>query len=96
MKKWTLTRKAQADVQNIWNWIAQSWITRADRYVDMLAAKMTMLANNPFLGADCSHRRPGLRFLRAKSHVIYYHAVPQGIEVVRILHGAQDADAELD
>lgn len=37
----------------------------------------------------------GLRYFRIRefpNHVIYYRPIPKGIEVFRVLHGAQDAD----
>jgi toxin ParE1/3/4 len=39
--------------------------------------------------------RPDLRTFAAESYVILYYAMKEGIEVVGVVHGAQDIEAML-
>jgi toxin ParE1/3/4 len=50
----------------------------------------TKLAANPMMGAACDEVRAGLRYFVVGKYVIYYLPMTDGIQVVRVLHGAQD------
>ena len=58
---------------------------------------MRFLARNPGIGEPYSVRNPRLAGLRCSSvkrfpkHLIFYRPVPEGIEVIRVLHGSRDA-----
>ncbi len=53
-----------------------------------------MLADFPGIGRDRSEFSPGLRSLPVGNYVIYYRRAEDGIQVMRVLHGAMDAEAE--
>jgi toxin ParE1/3/4 len=76
--------------------IARTQRAAARRFVRVTEKALTRLALNPALGPVWDSQDPRLTGLRCwtlrgfPNHVIFYRAVADGIEVVRILHGAQD------
>jgi len=80
---------AQADIDGIWDHIARDSVLNADRFVDRIARRFGLLADNPGLGTARDDLRPGLRRFVHGHYLIYYRAIPGGIEVVRVIHGAR-------
>ena len=93
--------KAANDAENIADYIAGSSLESAIRFLECTEATLMVLADAPLSGSRFESDHPALtniRFRRIKgfsNHVIFYIAREQSIEVVRILHGAQDLAAEL-
>jgi toxin ParE1/3/4 len=50
------------------------------------------LAGNPHIGRARGELSPNLRSIPFGRYVIFYLALPDGIEIVRVLHGARDLD----
>lgn len=89
-------REAAIDLDEIWLYLAhEASPSVADRFLRHLAEKMQGLAENPLMGRDRSDRRPDLRSWPVGSYMIFYRALPDGIEVVRVLHGSRDIDSVL-
>jgi toxin ParE1/3/4 len=90
------TREALADLDGIWDYIARDNPTAADRMLDELNERFLLLAKNREIGelqpllADGKYRRFTFR-----SYVIYYRPLPDGIVIVRVLHGARDHEKML-
>jgi len=49
-----------------------------------------LLADNPGLGRARDELRPGLRSFSAGRFLIFYRPLDNGIQVVRVVHGARD------
>jgi toxin ParE1/3/4 len=49
-----------------------------------------MLAKNPEMGTACDDLMQGLRAWPVGKHVIFFRSVRDGIEIVRVVHGARD------
>lgn len=88
--------QAQADVDEIWLFIAQDDLARADSFIDLIAERCRLLAENPRMGRDRSQLAAGLRSFPVGNYIIFYMPLPNGIEVVRVLNGARDMDALFD
>jgi antitoxin ParD1/3/4/toxin ParE1/3/4 len=91
MKRFILTPRAQQDVNEIWDYIANDNIEAADRVLDALHNAMIKLAKNPGIG----HRREELaderhRFLLVYSHLIVYRQGTKPLQIIRVLHAARD------
>lgn len=84
---------AQRDLDEIWDYIAEDNPGAADRLIDEIRRKLEILAKTPLIGPLRPELMPGLRCFPVRRYVIYYRAIPDGIEVVRVLHGARDASA---
>jgi len=86
-----LRPKAAKDLENIYEYSDQEFgSTRADRYIRDLDTAFQKLAENPSLGLDYSHIRPGLLAYRVVSHVIFFKPSVYGITILRVLHQSMD------
>jgi toxin ParE1/3/4 len=52
--------------------------------------KCGRLAQFPGLGAACEELAPGLRQVSLSNYVLFYRPTDDGIELIRVLHGARD------
>jgi toxin ParE1/3/4 len=72
------------------------------RFYDAAAATFEAIARMPGLGERRPTTDPRLEGLRVRriqgfeKHLIFYRAVADGIEIVRVLHGARDIDRLLE
>jgi len=86
-----LTPAAQADVDEIWDYTLERWgLEQAETYTRQLWKNIETLAEHPSLGKECSEVRPGYRQYPSGSHILFYRLIPNGIDVVRILHERMD------
>jgi toxin ParE1/3/4 len=89
---------AERDLEELGYDLAQHSLAASGRFLTAMERAMDLLAQMPELGSPCNFRRPALRGLRMwvprrfRRYVIYYRSLPDGIEVIRILHGSQDAE----
>ncbi|MBD2772952.1 type II toxin-antitoxin system RelE/ParE family toxin [Iningainema tapete] len=85
----TRTAKTEEDLIEIWTYIAADNPAAADRLLDQIDAKCQMLADNPGLGQARPDIAPQLRYFPVGRYLILYRVISEGIEVVRIVHGAR-------
>ncbi|HPE74121.1 MAG TPA: type II toxin-antitoxin system RelE/ParE family toxin [Candidatus Competibacter sp.] len=83
------TAQADEDLIDIWVYIAQDNPDAADHLLDEFEKKFALLAGQPRLGAARSDIAPGLRHFPAGNYLILYRETDDGIEVVRVVHGAR-------
>jgi toxin ParE1/3/4 len=94
--------QARRDVVELAVYIGQDSVGAANRFLDATDKTFAMLAQQPFLGTEHAAQNPrlnGIRVFRVKkfpNHLAFYFARKDGIEIVRVLHGARDLDAALD
>jgi toxin ParE1/3/4 len=84
---------AEADLEEIWQYIARDNRTAADHLHATFRDKFLMLANRPLLGERREDLRPNLRAFTVGRYVIYYRPSEDAIEVIRVLHSARDVRA---
>ncbi|MBA4391679.1 MAG: type II toxin-antitoxin system RelE/ParE family toxin [Syntrophus sp. (in: bacteria)] len=82
--------RAIKDLAEVWDYIADDSEARADAFIDLLDRKIRALAQRPNMGRAREELGSGLRSFPVDRYVI---AIPKGIEIVRVLHGARDLDA---
>ncbi|ODT36440.1 MAG: hypothetical protein ABS60_15825 [Microbacterium sp. SCN 71-17] len=76
-------------------------LTVARRFNTQAEATIRRLASMPGMGKlyDCDHPvLAGIRFFpvsRFPKYLVFYRPIPDGIEVVRVLHGAREIEAIL-
>lgn len=87
--------QADEDLFDIWAYLSDYDRRRADVFVDEIDAAFQRLAAHPLIGRDRPELASDLRSFRFKTHIIYYRPLSDGIEVVRILHGARDISSDL-
>jgi len=94
--RYTLTPRAQADLDEIWDYSFSQWgLDRAERYVLEIKAAIEHTAKNPRRGRSCDTLREGYRKRPVGSHVLFYRWLPEGVNVVRILHQRMDFEQHL-
>jgi toxin ParE1/3/4 len=84
---------AAADILDIWDHIAEDSIEQADRWVDKLDEKFRLIATQPLMGRSRSELAANVRSFPFGRYVIFYEAIEDVIDVVRVLHSARNIDA---
>ena len=88
--------QAETDILEIWDYIAEDSMVEADRWVDRLDEKFALWATQPMMGRSRDELTPGVRSLAFGRYVVFYEPLPDGIDVVRVLHGTRDIDAKIE
>jgi toxin ParE1/3/4 len=84
------TAQAEEDLIEIWIYIAQDNPGAADRVLDDIEERFHALADNPLMGRLRPDIAPELRYFSAGKYLILYRTVPDGVQIVRVIHGARD------
>jgi toxin ParE1/3/4 len=84
------SRQGLLDLDQIWSYIARDTIEQADRFLDKIQAKLEMLARQPLIGESRDDLGRNVREAPIGNYVIFYRPIPDGVEVVRVLHGARN------
>ena len=91
MTGYVLSPRAQADLDEIWDYTEQRRSTaQAERYIRQLQQGIAFVAGDPRRGETCDDIRAGYQKYAVGSHVVFYRLTAAGIDVVRILHAAMD------
>jgi toxin ParE1/3/4 len=67
--------------------------------LDAFDATVALLASSPGIGSLCQFDKPLLEGIRVwpisgfKNYLVFYRALTDEIEVIRVLHGARDLNA---
>ena len=79
--------EAEEDIDQIAEYTTRTWGWRqTNHYLAKLEDGFNLLAQNPSVGRSCESIRPGLRRFEIGKHVVFYILIPDGIQIVRILH----------
>ena len=96
MKRFILTPRANQDVNDIWDYIANDNIEAADRVLEALERAMLKLAKNPGMGhwrEDLTDKR--YRFLLVYSYLVVYRHETKPLQIIRVLHASRDVQSIL-
>lgn len=85
---------AEDDILDIWMFIAEDSVREADRWIDRLDESLALWATQPQLGRARDELSPGIRSLPFGRYVVFFAPLPDGIDVVRVLHSARDLDEQ--
>jgi toxin ParE1/3/4 len=94
MARVVLSPQAAEDILDIWDFIADDSFLEADRWVDRLDEKLGLWATQPLIGRLRDELAPGLRSIPFGRYMVFFMPMPDGIDVVRVLHGSRDMDNE--
>lgn len=94
MPGFVISKKAVEDIDGIWLYTARNWsVEQADRYYNLIFDEIEFVAKYFESAADFGHIRPGYRYSKVKSHLIFFRKTTSSeIEVVRVLHERMDID----
>ena len=88
------SRKAEADLDDIFDFIAADNPRRARTYIEEIQKACRDLCTTPLIGVERPELRPGLRILPLwRRIVITYELQPERICILRIFSGGQDYEA---
>ena len=86
--------QAELDLTTIWDFIANDSIKAADALLERIDEAFDMLAQMPRAGRARNDLALNLRSFPVGSYVVYYVPVSDGIEVIRVMSGWRDVDAD--
>jgi toxin ParE1/3/4 len=86
--------QAELDLTTIWDFIANDSIKAADALLERIDEAFDMLAQMPRAGRARNDLALNLRSFPVGSCVVYYVPVSDGIEVIRVMSGWRDVDAD--
>ena len=96
MSRYVLSPRAQADLDEIWNYTAEHWNEeQADRYILEIRRAIEIVARDSRRGRSCDQIRPGYRQYLAGSHILFFRTVAGEIDIVRILNQSMDFERHL-
>jgi plasmid stabilization system protein ParE len=97
MSVFRLTRRAEADLRDIWEYIGieRQAPNAADQQLKRLHKAFALLATQPLLGQLRTDLRPALRVFSVGNYAIAYYPQAYGIDVIAVEHGARDIDARI-
>jgi toxin ParE1/3/4 len=78
------------DLAEIWNYVAAENEIRADSLIGAFDRKFREIAEYPITGENRDELYRGLKSLQIGRHIVFYRNIPDGIEIVRVLHAARD------
>jgi len=90
MSQYRVSDAARSDLDEIWSYISEDNPDAADRFVRALVSRFAMLASMPQMGRQREELSSRLRSFPFGNHIIFYRPMENGVEIVRVLHGARD------
>lgn len=90
-----LTHSVEADLLELWLYIAEENLVAADESLDSIQTTVSLLATQPEMGRARPELADGLRsFPTGTPYIIFYLPGDDGLLIVRVLHHARDIDAD--
>lgn len=90
------TLQAQADLDGIFDFIAEDNPPRARTYVDEIRQACRNLCDTPMIGVQRPDLRPGLYILPLWRRIIIAYELPPGrVDILRVFSGGRDYEAIL-
>jgi toxin ParE1/3/4 len=83
------SRRARRDLIDLWCEIAANDPMAADRVYDRLEARLKILEQFAEAGRARPDIAPEARLLAEPPYAILYRIIPEGVQIVRIVHGAR-------
>ena len=90
MARPAFTKDANRDLEKIVSYIGERNPGAAAHLTDRLEAECWRLARDPGIGQPRPDLAENLRFFPVGNYLIFYRERSEGIQVIRILHGARD------
>lgn len=91
MASYKLTKKADSDIDEIWEESTLRWGKRQTKeYLNKMERRFISLAENPNLGKKRFELSGAPMSYPSGRHVIFYRKAEKGIEILRVLHDSMD------
>lgn len=97
MASYRLRTLAHQDLEAIWEYTFEQWgLEQAERYFTALFTCFDDLANNPGMGQLRDELLPRVRSFPQGRHLVFYETVPEGIEIIGVVHQSADVENHLN
>ncbi len=94
MKELILSARAREDLRSIGLYIASERPHSASEVIAHIVKRMQTVSMYPQIGEAVDRLHPGMRRYSAGTYVIYFRPTSKSVRILRILHGAQDAESQ--
>jgi toxin ParE1/3/4 len=84
---------AERDLEEIFGVLADSNRNAANKLIRLVYDTAAMLSGYPRMGRDRGNLLSGVLSFPVGNYLIFYRIASDGIEIVRVLHGARDLPA---
>ena len=94
MKVLRVSAAAERDLDDIWYYVATNSgsIERANKFVDAITQRISVLAHSPKAGTARTEIDSGVRGLPIGDYMVYYRENKRWVVISRIIHGSRDQD----
>ncbi|MEQ3692060.1 MAG: type II toxin-antitoxin system RelE/ParE family toxin [Thalassolituus sp.] len=82
--------RAEADLIDIWLYVAEDQPINADRLLDRLNDAALLIADTPEMGVDRSVLSTDLKSFPVDNYIVFYRVKPDVLELVRVLSSSRD------
>lgn len=90
MGEFRLTNNAEADLDEIWEYIAQDSPLDATRFVDHIVSRFPLLADNPKMAPLRPFLGTGVRVHAVDAYLIAYREIKCGIEILHVVRASRN------
>jgi toxin ParE1/3/4 len=90
MARVTRSTKAQQDLEEILDYLDSQSMDASERFATKFDQACDLHAHNPLIGARSEEYAPRLRHFTVWNYAIFYRPIEDGIQIIRIIHGARD------
>lgn len=93
MANYILSKKAQNDLVDIWDYSVETWSEKqAEVYLQNFFLAFDSIASNPFsVGHSYEDVKAGYRGLHCGGHIVFYRILRNGkVRIIRVLHEKMD------
>ena len=87
--------QSEEDLLEIASYICQDNTAAAERWLERIAETLKLLSEMPAAGRLRPRLAPNLRSFPIGNYVLFYHPLSDGIQLVRVLHGARNIQRKL-
>jgi len=88
--KLSYARGAQADLDEIWTYLAERNPRKADQTIDSITDRFLMILDNPSIGRARTDLNVHYRSLSIGEYTIFYRLHNQHIQIFHVLHNSRD------
>lgn len=85
--------KARVELKGIRRYIAKDNKQAARKLIDDIEKACFLLAEFPYNGRQRDELLENMRSFPFGNYVIFYDVIPEGVEILHVIHGAQDFPA---
>lgn len=82
--------KAEADLIDIWLYVAEDQPINADRLLDRLNDAALLIAETPLMGVDRPDLSKDIKSFPVENYILFYRIKPDVLELVRVLSASRD------